>query len=57
MLAVSIDLHLGHLFQTGLKLMAVIYHYPRLITYPVTLDAQKPYPYYKFGKERLRAMI
>lgn len=37
--------------------MALIYHYPGLITYPVTLDARKSYPYYEFRKERLRAMI
>lgn len=55
MLAVSIDLPFGHLYQAGQKLMALIYHYPGLITCPVTLDAQKSY--YNFGKERLRAVI
>lgn len=41
MFAVLIDLPFGHPYQVGLKLMALIYHYPGLITYPVTLDAQK----------------
>lgn len=57
MLGVSIDLPFGHLFQAGLKLMALIYPCPGLTTYPVTLDAPKSYPYYQFGKERLRAVI
>lgn len=56
MLAVSIDLPFGHFFQAGLKLMALIYPCPGL-TYPVILDTPKSYPYYQFGKERLRAVI
>lgn len=57
MLAVSIDLPFGHFFQAGLKLMALIYHYPGLIAYPVILDAQKAPPNYKFGRERLGAVV
>jgi len=45
MLAASIGLPFGHLFQAGLKLMALIYHYTGLITYPVILDGQKSWPY------------